>query len=52
MVFDQHDLAPELFRVKFGTGSPIVRAVEWMEKRTFRVANVVLAPTSRTARWP
>lgn len=44
VIYDQHDLAPELFRVKFGDDSPVVRAVTWMERRTYRVASVVVVP--------
>lgn len=43
-VFDQHDLAPELFRVRFPdrTGSWIVRALEWCERVSWRSADLVL----------
>jgi glycosyltransferase involved in cell wall biosynthesis len=43
VVYDQHDLAPELFRVKFGD-SPLVWLVGLMERATFRLAHVVLLP--------
>jgi glycosyltransferase involved in cell wall biosynthesis len=43
-IFDHHDLAPELFEVKFGTGNRLLRAfVRLAEKCSFVVANVSLA---------
>ena len=43
VVYDQHDLAPELMRLKFGD-SALVRLALLMERATFRVANLVLVP--------
>lgn len=42
VVFDHHDLAPELVAVKFGAGR-LVRWAEICERLTFAVANHVLA---------
>lgn len=42
VVFDHHDLAPELFTAKFGA-SPLRRVLEWCERASVAVAHVVLA---------
>ena len=42
VIFDHHDLAPELFEQKFGAGRPAV-ALRWCERMTMRVASVVIA---------
>jgi glycosyltransferase involved in cell wall biosynthesis len=42
VIFDHHDLAPELFAAKFGEG-PVVRVLRALERWTMRVANVVVA---------
>jgi glycosyltransferase involved in cell wall biosynthesis len=42
-VFDQHDLAPELFKVKFGERHPILlKILYWLEKRSYDVADLVI----------
>ena len=41
VVFDLHDLAPELFIEKFGDG-PVVRVLLALERRSLRVADRVL----------
>jgi glycosyltransferase involved in cell wall biosynthesis len=43
VVYDQHDLVPELFRVKFGE-SRLVALLEFMERATFGLASLVIAP--------
>jgi glycosyltransferase involved in cell wall biosynthesis len=43
VVFDHHDLTPELFAERFGA-SPVITALRLMEKATFRCADAVLAP--------
>jgi glycosyltransferase involved in cell wall biosynthesis len=45
VVFDHHDLSPEMYDAKFGDdASPRVRrALERLERETFRVAHVVIA---------
>ena len=43
VVYDQHDLAPELMQVKFGD-STLVRLLMFMERMTFRFASLVLVP--------
>jgi glycosyltransferase involved in cell wall biosynthesis len=43
-IFDHHDLSPEMYRVKFG-GRPdglILRALLWLERMTFRRADLVI----------
>jgi len=43
-VFDQHDLVPELYLSRFGRGEDrLYRAVCWLERRTYRAADVVIA---------
>jgi len=43
-VFDQHDLVPELYLSRFGRGEDVLyRFVCWLERRTYRAADVVIA---------
>jgi glycosyltransferase involved in cell wall biosynthesis len=43
-VFDQHDLVPELYLSRFERGEDLLyRAVCWLERRTYRTADVVIA---------
>jgi glycosyltransferase involved in cell wall biosynthesis len=43
-VFDHHDLWPELFDTRFeGKGRPLRRVIEAIERRNFRLADLVLA---------
>ncbi|HLH13174.1 MAG TPA: glycosyltransferase family 4 protein [Solirubrobacteraceae bacterium] len=42
VVFDHHDLAPELYAQKFGAGWPVA-VLRWCERMTMRSADVVLA---------
>jgi glycosyltransferase involved in cell wall biosynthesis len=42
VIFDHHDLAPELFEQRFGEGW-MASLLRWCERMTLRVANVVLA---------
>ena len=43
-VFDQHDLTPELYSALFATdGGPIMAALRWSERMSYRLADVVLA---------
>jgi len=42
VVFDHHDLAPELFEAKLGD-SPVVRLLRVFERLTFRASTLVLA---------
>jgi len=45
VVFDHHDLVPELFEARFGKREgPLYRAGELAERRTLAFADVVLAP--------
>lgn len=51
-LFDQHDLCPELLRAKLGgaaEGSLFLRAILWLEQRTYRAARVVLSPNESYA---
>jgi glycosyltransferase involved in cell wall biosynthesis len=44
-IFDHHDLSPEMFAVKFGAGrTSLYRGLLFLERRTFNVADVVIAP--------
>jgi glycosyltransferase involved in cell wall biosynthesis len=43
-VFDQHDLVPELYLSRFARGEDLLyRAVCWLERQTYRTADVVIA---------
>ncbi len=41
-IFDHHDLSPEMYAVKFGGGGGIGRALLWLERMTFRQADLVI----------
>jgi glycosyl transferase family 4 len=41
-LFDHHDLSPEMYRAKFDSGRVIVSLLLWLERRTFRLADVVV----------
>ena len=44
MIFDQHDLVPELYLSRFGRGKDLLyRGVVALERLTYRVADVVIA---------
>lgn len=44
VIFDQHDLVPELYESRFGRGKDLLyRAVVALERLTYRVADVVIA---------
>ncbi len=45
-LFDHHDLSPEMYRAKFDGGGAILRALLWLERRTFRHADVVITTNS------
>ena len=43
-VFDQHDLVPELYLSRFARGEDMLyRAVRWVERQTYRAADVVIS---------
>jgi glycosyltransferase involved in cell wall biosynthesis len=43
-IFDQHDLVPELYLSRFERGKDaLYRAVCWLERQTYRTADVVIA---------
>ncbi len=49
-VYDQHDLAPEVYVAQGGSkGGLVHRILKWCERRTYRAANVVIA-TNETYR--
>jgi len=49
-VFDQHDLSPEVYVAQGGRrGGPVHRVLLWCERRTYRIADVVIA-TNETYR--
>jgi glycosyltransferase involved in cell wall biosynthesis len=41
-LFDHHDLSPEMYRAKFGGDGLILDILLWLEKQTFRLADVVV----------
>ena len=45
-VFDQHDLAPELYAVKFRETGLVCRLMRGLERLTYRLANHVIAPNT------
>ncbi|HEV2227940.1 MAG TPA: glycosyltransferase family 4 protein [Steroidobacteraceae bacterium] len=42
-LFDHHDLCPELYEAKFGRRGLLYRAQLWLERATFRTADVSIA---------
>jgi glycosyltransferase involved in cell wall biosynthesis len=48
-VFDHHDINPELYEAKFGRRGPWHRLLGFLERQTFRVADVAIA-TNETFR--
>jgi glycosyltransferase involved in cell wall biosynthesis len=42
-VFDHHDINPELFEVKFGKKGPLHSLMIWLERLTFKTADVSIA---------
>ena len=43
-VYDQHDVCPELFAVRAGEGHPLVALFRWLERWSYRTADLVVAP--------
>jgi glycosyltransferase involved in cell wall biosynthesis len=42
-LFDHHDLSPEMYQAKFGaSGGPALAGLRWLERRTFRAADLVV----------
>jgi Glycosyltransferase len=41
-LFDHHDLSPEMYRAKFAGGGLILNGLLWLERQTFRMADVVV----------
>jgi glycosyltransferase involved in cell wall biosynthesis len=44
LIFDQHDLVPELYQCRFGQGGILYRLARIAERLTFRLADVVISP--------
>jgi glycosyltransferase involved in cell wall biosynthesis len=44
LIFDQHDLVPELYECRFGPGGLLHRLARLAERITFRLADVVISP--------
>ena len=44
LIFDQHDLVPELYECRFGRGGFLYRLARISERVTFRLADVVISP--------
>ncbi len=44
VVFDHHDLVPELFRVRFGSRSPLHRITLLAERLAFTLSDIAIAP--------
>ena len=42
-VFDHHDINPELYEAKFGKRGALYRLILWLERMTFRTADVSIA---------
>jgi len=42
-IFDHHDLNPELFEAKFGRRGPLWLLLVWLERLTFRMADISIA---------
>jgi len=45
-IFDQHDLCPEVYKARFGSARKeiILKALQLLEKLTYKTANLVIAP--------
>jgi glycosyltransferase involved in cell wall biosynthesis len=50
VVFDVHDIVPEMFEAKFGRRVPFYWLVRWSEWLTYRCANVVIATNDSVRR--
>ena len=48
-VFDQHDLSPETFKVKFGQREPILTVLKLLERLSYAAADVVIATNRSVA---
>lgn len=42
-VFDQHDLCPEVFESRFGRRGLLYKMLMWLEKQTYKTADMVIA---------
>jgi glycosyltransferase involved in cell wall biosynthesis len=43
LIFDHHDICPELYEAKFGRHGPAYRVMTWLEKASIRVADLVIS---------
>jgi glycosyltransferase involved in cell wall biosynthesis len=50
IIYDVHDLVPEMFEAKFGSRGPLYWAVRLAERLTYAAADVVLATNGSVAR--
>src|SRR5581483_7617302 len=50
LVFDHHDLAPELFEAKFGANATVSRLLRILERLSFRLADAVITTNPSYAR--
>src|SRR4029079_7358469 len=51
VIFDQHDLVPELYESRFGRGRDLLyRGVVALERLTYRVADIVIATNGSSRR--
>lgn len=44
LIFDQHDLVPELYQCRFGQRGILYRLARFAERLTFRLSDVVISP--------
>jgi glycosyltransferase involved in cell wall biosynthesis len=42
-IFDHHDLTPETYLAKYGAGGLVHKCLLWMERRSFRAADLVVS---------
>ena len=43
LIYDQHDLVPELYLSRFGGAGPLYHAARWLERVSYSLADVVIA---------
>jgi len=41
-LFDHHDLSPEMYEAKFGSGGAVMKSLLWLERQTLKHAQVVI----------
>jgi glycosyltransferase involved in cell wall biosynthesis len=50
IVFDQHDMSPEIYEDKFGRRDLVWRALRWCERQSIRFADLVITPNESMKR--